>query len=100
MATDDPDLDALLNEADVVLSTRGHGIDVNRAPAAVWVHLSPFGLTGPRAGWRAGDLGILAATGNLFATGDPVGSFRLVNSVPTTTGVVIVTYQRSAHTMA
>ena len=71
MAADDPALDALLTEADIVLATRGHGVDVNRAPAAVWVHLSPFGLTGPRAGWRAGDLGILASTGNLFATGDP-----------------------------
>ncbi len=71
MAADDPELDALLAEADIVLATRGHGVDTNRAPAAVWVHLSPFGLTGPRAGWRAGDLGILASTGNLFATGDP-----------------------------
>ena len=71
MAVDDPALDALLAEADVVLATRGHGVDTDRAPQAVWVHLSPFGLTGPRAGWRAGDLGILASTGNLFATGDP-----------------------------
>ncbi len=71
LAAEDPALDALLAETDVVLATRGHGIEVSRAPRAVWVHLSPFGLTGPRAGWRAGDLGILAATGNLFATGDP-----------------------------
>jgi crotonobetainyl-CoA:carnitine CoA-transferase CaiB-like acyl-CoA transferase len=68
---DDPALGELLAAADVVLATRGHGIEVSRAPAAVWVHLSPFGLTGPRSQWRAGDLGILAATGNLFATGDP-----------------------------
>jgi len=71
MAVDDPALDSLLGEADVILATRGHGVDTERAPQAVWVHLSPFGLTGPRAVWRAGDLGILAATGNLFATGDP-----------------------------
>lgn len=68
---DDPALDDLLAGADVVLATRGHGIGSERAPDAVWVHLSPFGLTGPRAAWRAGDLGILASTGNLFATGDP-----------------------------
>ena len=43
---------------------------------------------------------VLGAGSRLFADGGPVGSFRLVNSVPTTTGVVIVTYQRSAHTMA
>jgi crotonobetainyl-CoA:carnitine CoA-transferase CaiB-like acyl-CoA transferase len=67
----DPRLDTILADADVVLATRGHGIDVGRAPQAVWVHLSPFGLTGPRAGWRAGDLGILASTGNLYCTGDP-----------------------------
>ena len=71
MAVDDPALDTLLGRADIVLATRGHGVDTERAPRAVWVHLSPFGLTGPRAVWRAGDLGILAATGNLFATGDP-----------------------------
>ena len=71
MDADDPALDALLAQADVVLATRGHGIEVGRASRAVWVHVSPFGLTGPRARWRAGDLGILASTGNLFATGDP-----------------------------
>ena len=59
MAVDDPALDPLLADADVVLATRGHGIETERAPKAVWVHLSPFGLTGPRAGWRAGDLGVL-----------------------------------------
>ena len=67
----DPQVDELLSDADVVLATRGHGIETSRAPHAVWVHLSPFGLTGPRAGWRAGDLGILASTGNLYCTGDP-----------------------------
>ncbi len=71
MAVDDPAMVGLLADADVVLATRGHGIETERAPKAVWVHLSPFGLTGPRAGWRAGDLGVLASTGNLFATGDP-----------------------------
>jgi crotonobetainyl-CoA:carnitine CoA-transferase CaiB-like acyl-CoA transferase len=68
---DDPLVLGALAAADVVLATRGHGIDASRAPDAVWVHLSPFGLTGPRAAWRAGDLGILASTGNLYCTGDP-----------------------------
>ena len=71
MAVDDPALVPLLADADVVLATRGHGIETERAPKAVWVHLSPFGLTGPRAGWRAGDLGVMASTGNMFSTGDP-----------------------------
>ena len=41
------------------------------APGAVRVHVTPFGRTGPRATWRAGDLGVHAASGNLFCTGDP-----------------------------
>ena len=68
---DDPEFAQILTSADIVLATRGHGVERERAPQAVWVHVSPFGLTGPRAMWRAGDLGILASTGNLFATGDP-----------------------------
>src|SRR5829696_8185355 len=68
---DDPAVDELLAAADVVLATVGHGVETDRAPQAVWVHISPFGLIGPRASWRGGDLGILASTGNLFATGDP-----------------------------
>ena len=27
--------------------------------------------TGPRAGWRASDLGVMAASGNMYCTGDP-----------------------------
>src|SRR5206468_279906 len=41
------------------------------APDAVWVDVTPFGLDGPRAGWRASDLGVMASTGNMYATGDP-----------------------------
>jgi benzylsuccinate CoA-transferase BbsE subunit len=33
--------------------------------------LTPFGQTGPRAGWRGSDLTVCATSGNLFATGDP-----------------------------
>ncbi len=40
-------------------------------PNAVWVSITPFGLDGPRASWRASDLGIMAASGNMYATGDP-----------------------------
>ncbi len=71
LALDDPALDELLAGADVVLGTRGHGVEPDRAPDAVWVNVSPFGLTGPRATWRASDLGVMAASGNLYATGDP-----------------------------
>ncbi len=38
---------------------------------AVWATVTPFGRTGPHAGWRASDLGVMAASGNMYATGDP-----------------------------
>lgn len=46
-------------------------LDPEVAPDTHWVRITPFGLTGPRAHWRASDLGVMAASGNLFATGDP-----------------------------
>src|SRR5258708_16142455 len=75
MAADDRALDALLRDADVVFDTPGlpgtHALDPGRAPDAVWVHITPFGLDGPRASWRASDLGVMAASGNMYVTGDP-----------------------------
>jgi crotonobetainyl-CoA:carnitine CoA-transferase CaiB-like acyl-CoA transferase len=75
LASDSSDLDALLAVADVVFDSPGavgaHSIDPGRAPGAVWVSITPFGLDGPRASWRASDLGIMASSGNMFATGDP-----------------------------
>ena len=38
----------------------------DKAPRAVWVSVTPFGLEGPRAGWRAGNLGVMAASGNMW----------------------------------
>lgn len=71
---DDPALAALLDQADVVIDTPGFPgawtLDPAVAPGAVWVSVTPFGLTGPRARWRASDLGVLAASGNMYATGD------------------------------
>lgn len=72
---DDPELDRLLSATDVVIDTPGFAaaadLDPARASEAVWVRVTPFGLTGPRADWRASDLGVMAASGNLFCTGDP-----------------------------
>jgi crotonobetainyl-CoA:carnitine CoA-transferase CaiB-like acyl-CoA transferase len=71
----DPALDELLRAAAVVFDTPHtaglHRLEPARAPDAVWVHITPFGLEGPRAGWRATDLGVMAASGNMFCTGDP-----------------------------
>jgi crotonobetainyl-CoA:carnitine CoA-transferase CaiB-like acyl-CoA transferase len=72
---DDPALDELLASAHVVIDTPGAPdaltIDPGRAPHTVWVSVTPFGAIGPRAAWRASDLGVLAASGNMYATGDP-----------------------------
>ncbi len=46
-------------------------IDPTRTPGAVWVLVTPFGSDGPRARWRATDLGVMASTGNMYCTGDP-----------------------------
>jgi crotonobetainyl-CoA:carnitine CoA-transferase CaiB-like acyl-CoA transferase len=54
-----------VEDADVVISDRARAGD-----ARVWVAVTPFGLTGPRSTWRGSDLGVLAASGNLWATGD------------------------------
>ncbi len=75
LAADDPALDELLAVADVVFDSPGsdgtHELDPARAPDAVWVSITPFGLDGPRASWRASDLGVMASSGNMYATGDP-----------------------------
>jgi crotonobetainyl-CoA:carnitine CoA-transferase CaiB-like acyl-CoA transferase len=75
LAADDPALDRLLRTADVVFDTpRAPGvlaIDPARAPQAVWVAVTPFGLGGPRSTWSASDLGVMSSTGNMFCTGHP-----------------------------
>jgi crotonobetainyl-CoA:carnitine CoA-transferase CaiB-like acyl-CoA transferase len=72
---DSPELDELLAGADVVIDTPGFPgalqVSPSRAPQAVWVRVTPFGLSGPRAYWRASDLGVLAASGNMAGTGFP-----------------------------
>ena len=72
---DDPRLDELLATADAVIETPGYpgtfDLDPARASRAVWARVTPFGATGPHAGWRASDLGVMASSGNMYATGDP-----------------------------
>lgn len=78
LVVDGPDDERLVKRlatADVVLDTPGWPgalvIDPSIAPQAVWVSVTPFGLTGPRANWKASDLGVMASTGNMYCTGDP-----------------------------
>ncbi len=46
-------------------------LDPAVAPGATWVRITPFGLDGPRATWRASDLGVMAASANMYSTGHP-----------------------------
>ena len=75
LPADDAELDALLTDSDVVFDELGapgtHQLDSARAPQAVWVRISAFGSEGPRAGWIASDLGVMASSGNMYCTGDP-----------------------------
>jgi crotonobetainyl-CoA:carnitine CoA-transferase CaiB-like acyl-CoA transferase len=74
LSEDDAAFDQALRYADIVFDTPGavgvHNVPRDRAPQAVWVSITPFGSTGPRAGWRASDLGVMASSGNMFCTGD------------------------------
>jgi crotonobetainyl-CoA:carnitine CoA-transferase CaiB-like acyl-CoA transferase len=71
----DTRVEALLRGADVIIETPGFPgaleFPLSRAPQAVWLKATPFGLDGPRGNWRASDLGLMAASGNLYATGFP-----------------------------
>jgi crotonobetainyl-CoA:carnitine CoA-transferase CaiB-like acyl-CoA transferase len=55
----DQDPDGLLRDCDV------------DAPRLIRTSITPFGCTGPRAGWLGGDLVAAAAGGLAFVTGDP-----------------------------
>ncbi len=44
-----------------------------RHPRAVVASVTPFGLKGPKAGWRASDLEIMAASGAMSLAGEPDG---------------------------
>ena len=65
----------LAQAAHVVIDEPHHDgavqLDPATAPDTHWLRITPFGLTGPRAHWTATDLGVMAASGNLYATGDP-----------------------------
>ena len=79
-AADRERLQALLREADVLLETctpaarerLGLGADALRAlnPRLVSCSITPYGRSGPKAELRGSDLTALAASGNLFMTGD------------------------------
>ncbi len=63
--------DDLLSGADIVLSSDADHPWMPAAPDATWVTVTPFGSSGPMATWRGSDLTCTAASGYLYATGDP-----------------------------
>lgn len=77
------DRDALLkliNSADVLIETKkpgemeGLGLDYEALsignPLLVYVSITPFGQTGPKASWEGTDITVLAAGGALLLSGD------------------------------
>ena len=79
----DEDREALLrlvDQADVLVESRtpgemdrlGLGFEAlsRRNPALVYVSVTPFGQTGPKARWAASDLTVFAAAGALWLMGD------------------------------
>jgi crotonobetainyl-CoA:carnitine CoA-transferase CaiB-like acyl-CoA transferase len=68
------DLDALALGADVLIECGAVPVDLDgrRAanPGLVTVTTTPFGESGPKAGWHATDLTVMAAAGPLIMAGD------------------------------
>lgn len=65
--------DILIESADPgVMSARGLDYDTlaKQNPALIYVSITAFGSDGPKANWRATDLTIQAAAGNMAITGD------------------------------
>jgi len=79
-ATDREDLLRLVEDADVLIESNtpgemaqlGLGFEdlARRNPGLVYVSVTPFGQTGPKARWAASDLTIFAASGALWLMGD------------------------------
>jgi crotonobetainyl-CoA:carnitine CoA-transferase CaiB-like acyl-CoA transferase len=75
-------LGELAAEADILLATPSpsqgelfHYEKLSaRHPALILVSITPFGLSGPKAGWLASDLEIMAAGGAMSLAGEPGGT--------------------------
>ncbi len=72
-------LEQLLERTDVVISSMNpsealafDGRIRSERPSLVHVSATPYGLTGPWAGWRSSDLTDWASGGYLYITGDPL----------------------------
>ena len=74
VTVDAVDLDALALGADVLIECGAVAVDLDALRAAnpglVTVTITPFGESGPKAGWHATDLTVMAAAGPLVLAGD------------------------------
>ncbi len=76
-------LDSLVAGADIVLACFRPGTPLAELfayerlaalnPNAIIVAITPFGLGGPRAGWKASDIELMAASGCMSLAGEPDG---------------------------
>ena len=65
--------DAVIESADVGVMDAlgiGHGALSEINPGLIYVAITPFGSTGPKAGWAATDLTVAASAGPMFQSGD------------------------------
>lgn len=75
-----PRLEQFASDADILLATPAPSQKalfkkiLESNPALVLVCITPFGLTGPKAGWRASDLELMAAGGAMSLAGEPDGA--------------------------
>lgn len=80
-AADCERFDALAADSDILLATPVAGTAAARAcdyarlasrhPRLIVVAITPFGLAGPKAGWRASDIELMAAGGAMSLAGEP-----------------------------
>jgi len=80
---DEGSVDKLASDCEILIATPEPGTSeialfdyprlAAKNPALVLVIITPFGLTGPKAGWRATDLEIMAAGGAMSLAGEPDG---------------------------
>jgi benzylsuccinate CoA-transferase BbsE subunit len=108
---DNTQLTDLLTKADICLvtpdvSAPGGPFDADalhaRYPRLVVVAITPFGRVGPRSGWRATDIEMMASGGAMFLAGEPNGTPLRISEpqangwvgAQAATGALVALYQR------
>ncbi|HEV8281861.1 MAG TPA: CoA transferase, partial [Candidatus Limnocylindrales bacterium] len=85
------ELASLLGDCDVVIVDGAADVpDLEARPGIVVIAVTPFGLTGPKAGWLGGDLIAAAASGFMSLTGWP-------DREPLRPGGLVILHQAGLH---